>query len=755
MQTDHISASLVSASLGFQPLLPLWLLGMLGVLCLLALLPALLRRARGWPWRLAAFTALLIWLGGPKLVRETRQGLADIALLVIDQSGSMALKDRTKLAEQARSILTRTIPQPGRVGEPPLELRTVTVPEHGRDGTKLFAAIAQGLADIPRDRLAGIVAVTDGQVHDVPPSIAKGTPPAFNAPLHVLLTGRGEETDRRLRMIEAPTYGIVGKTISLRVAVEDLGVAHSSPVASPVATPVATPVAELTLRRDGEAPVKYTVPVGQEYPITLPVTHEGPSVIDMTAATLPGEVSTINNHAVITINGVRDRLRVLLVSGEPHQGERAWRRLLKADPSVDLVHFTILRPPEKDDNTPLNELALIAFPVRELFQQKIRDFDLIILDRFQNRGILPQIYLRNIADYVRQGGALLMTAGPEYASPVSLANSPLGEVLPAMPRGQESDDPLSAVIEGGFRPQVTPLGAHHPVTEKLPGAPSSTEGASARNAASEWGSWYRYIATDGPDNPVHGQTVLATPDGAPLLILDHVGKGRVALLLSDQIWLWSRGHQGGGPQAELLRRVAHWAMKQPELEERALTAQIAQGRLTALLRSPEDIPPGMVTVTDPDGKDTSVPLHITGPGRAEASLPAAAPGVWRVRYRPPVSAKPASQEGEQAASSELTAFVAASPPDPVEVADLRATATVLNGAARLSGGSMQWLSPAGVPAIRRVSMGTRASGNGWIGLRRNDAHLVTGIDALPLLPGWAALPLILLLILAAWRREGQ
>ncbi|WP_072563544.1 hypothetical protein [Granulibacter bethesdensis] len=737
MQTDHISTSL-----GFQPLLPLWLLGALGVLCLLALLPALMRRARGWSWRLAAFAALLIWLGGPMLVRETRQGLADIALLVIDQSGSMALKDRTKLAEQARSILTRTIPQPGRAGEPPLELRTVTVPEHGRDGTKLFAAIAQGLADIPRDRLAGIVAVTDGQVHDVPPSIAKGTPPAFNAPLHVLLTGRGEETDRRLRMIEAPTYGIVGKTVSLRVAVEDLGVANPAPGA--------TPVAELTLRRDGEAPVKYTVPIGQEYPITLPVTHEGPSVIDMTAATLPGEVSTINNHAVVTLNGVRDRLRVLLVSGEPHQGERAWRRLLKADPSVDLVHFTILRPPEKDDNTPLNELALIAFPVRELFQQKIRDFDLIILDRFQNRGILPQIYLRNIADYVREGGALLMTAGPEYASPVSLASSPLGAVLPAMPHGQESDDPLSAVIEGGFRPQVTPLGTHHPVTEKLPGAPGG-----GKDTASEWGSWYRYIATDSLDNPGHGQTVLATPDGAPLLILDHVGKGRVALLLSDQIWLWSRGHQGGGPQAELLRRVAHWAMKQPELEEHALTAQITQGRLTARLRSPEDIPPGTVTVTDPDGKDTSVPLHITGPGRAEASLPAAAPGVWRVRYRPPLSAKPASQEGDTAASSELTAFVAASPPDPVEVADLRATATVLNGAARLSGGSMHWLSPAGVPAIRRVSMGARASGNGWIGLRRNDAHLVTGIDALPLLPSWIALPLILSLILAAWRREGR
>ena len=122
--------------------------------------------------------------------------------------------------------------------------------------------------------------------------------------------------------------------------------------------------------------------------IEIPITRAGPTVVEMTADTLPGEVSTLNNRAVVEINGVRDRLRVLLVSGEPHAGERTWRRLLKSDPAVDLVHFTILRPPEKDDLTPLNELALIAFPVRELFQVKIREFDLIILDRFQNRGIL-------------------------------------------------------------------------------------------------------------------------------------------------------------------------------------------------------------------------------------------------------------------------------------------------------------------------------------------------------------------------------
>ena len=170
---------------------------------------------------------------------------------------------------------------------------------------------------------------------------------------------------------------------------------------------------------------------------------------------------------MIEINGVRDRLRVLLISGEPHPGERTWRRLLKADPSVDLVHFTILRPPEKDDLTPLNELALIAFPVRELFQDKISEFDLIILDRFQNRGLLPLPYLANIANRVRDGGALLLSVGPEFSGPTSLAATPLGEVLPG--------GPAPARRGGGWR---VPAAGH-----RSGPAPSGDRGSGRRQPA--------------------------------------------------------------------------------------------------------------------------------------------------------------------------------------------------------------------------------------------------------------------------------
>jgi hypothetical protein len=687
------------AALRFDPAIPAWLFSALAGLCALALGLALRRRAPGAAWRSFVFVVILLWLAGPRLVEETRQTLPDIGLLVVDQTASMGVGDRTALAQAAQARIEAQASS-----LPDLDLRTVTVPESGSEGTRLFAAIDRALADIPRARLAGVVAVTDGQVHDIPP----GTPLA-GAPLHVLIPASGEETDRRIRIVEAPGYGIVGKSVTIRMAVEDLGLPHAGHAAGHAA--------RLTIRRDGEPPQTQSVPLGVEHGIEVPVTRAGPTVVEMTADALPGEVSTLNNRAVVAINGVRDRLRVLLVSGEPHAGERTWRRLLKADPAVDLVHFTILRPPEKDDLTPLNELALIAFPVRELFQVKIREFDLIILDRFQNRGILPPLYLRNIADYVRGGGALLLSVGPEFSGSASLAASPLGSVLPAWPVSAD------AVVEGAFRPLVTPLGTRHPVTAGLAGWREHGEPA--------WGPWYRRIAP----GPTHGEALLSGPDGDPLLLLDHVDEGRVALLLSDQIWLWSRGHLGGGPQAELLRRVAHWLMKEPELEENALTARAEHGRLAVERRTTGEEAPGAVTITDPEGRQQSLALTQTRPGRAVGQVPATEPGVW------------------QAGDGTRTAYAAAGPADPPEIADLRATATRLAALVRATGGSIHWLSPAGAPELRRSDPGQDMAGSSWIGLQRRHDHVVTGIATTPLLPPWLALPLILGLAVLAWRRE--
>lgn len=687
----------VIAALRFDPLLPVWLLVVLGVLSLAVVGLGVWRGASGAFLRLGALGVLLMWLTGPRLVQETRTALSDIGLLVVDESASMRVGDRTRLADAARQAIQARAAQ-----MPDLELRTVVVPEGGNAGTRLFGEIDRVLADIPRSRFAGTIAITDGQLHDIPKAAPGG------APLNLLLTGNGEETDRRLRVIEAPGYGIVGKSVTLVVAIDDLGVTgHHGP-------------ATLTVRRDGQTFRTESVPVGVEQRIEVPITRAGPTVIEMTASPLAGEVSLLNNRAVMEINGVRDRLRVLLISGEPHQGERTWRRLLKADPSVDLVHFTILRPPEKDDRTPLNELALIAFPVRELFVDKIGEFDLIILDRFQNRGLLPLPYLANIANRVRDGGALLMSVGPEFASATGLASTPLGSVLPGAPAR------TNAVVDGPFRPWVTDQGQRHPVTEDLVGANSGAK-------APVWGPWYRRIEPGAID----GDVLLRTPDGDPLLALNRVGKGRTALLLSDQIWLWSRGHEGGGPQSELLRRIAHWLMQEPELEENALTARVADGRLRIEKRSTETGAPGDAVVTDPDGHKETVGLHEDAPGRATAVRAATVPGVWQVT------------QGTR------SAYAAAGAANPPELADLRATALVAGPLARASGGGVQWLAASGTPELRRTEEDRAASGGGWVGLQRRHDHVVTGVAALDLLPAWLSLPAMVGLLLLAWLREGR
>jgi hypothetical protein len=681
------------SALRFEPILPQALLIGLALLCAAAAGLGLWRRARGAVLRACAFAVLLGWLAGPVLVQETRQGLSDIGLLVIDHSASMQVGDRMGIADRAAAqIRAEAAKLPG------LDLRTVVVPEGGHDGTQLWTAASRALADIPQNRLAGVLAITDGQVHDLPAS-----PP--DAPVDALIPAKGEEWDRRVRVIEAPGYGIVGHTLDLKVVVEDLGPADAAP-AGP---------ANLTIQRDGAPPVTTQVPVGVVQTVPVDITRAGLSLIKISTDAVPGEASALNNQTVIQINGVRDRLRVLLVSGEPNQGERTWRRLLKSDPAVDLVHFTILRPPEKDDTTPLNELALIAFPTRELFQDKLSGFDLIILDRFTDRGVLPHIYLRNIADYVRHGGALLLTVGPEFAGPRSLDQTPLGAVLPA-----HAPANADGIIEDMFVPKVTALGERHPVTEGLTGA----QGAGA------WGPWYRAIA--GED--VQGQVLMTGPENQPLLVLSHVDKGRAAMLMSDQIWLWSRGHKGGGPQAELLRRVAHWLMKEPELDEERLSARIEAGKLLIERRSVAGDAAATVAVTPPEGAERDVRLNDAGPGRAEASVAAPAPGVWQV------------SDGSH------LAFAAVGLDNPLEYADLRASADRMRKLVQESGGGVAWLAN-GTPALRRVDEGETAAGPGWVGLVRRGAHLVTGVETVPLLPPYVALPILLGLVVGAWRRE--
>ncbi|MBU6444464.1 MAG: hypothetical protein KGR48_11190 [Alphaproteobacteria bacterium] len=685
-------------ALSFAPHVPDLVLWLLIAAAVLITAYAFFRRARGAWARGLAFTILLAALANPLIVRETRQPLSDVVALVVDHTQSMDVHGRKAQADKAAAAIKAQLRKlPGLV----VRETTVETRNTGEDnGTQLFAALDNALADVPPERVAGAIAITDGEVHDAP---APGQM-RLHAPLQVLIAGRHNERDRKLTVISAARFAIVGRDAQIELEVDDLG--------SP-----AQGSADIDVRVDGVERGSQTVPIGQRTTISVPITHGGENVIELAAAPGPHELTLQNNRAVVTVNGVRDRLRVLLVSGEPHAGERVWRSLLKSDPSVDLVHFTILRPPDKQDATPVDELSLIVFPTRQLFVEKLDQFDLVIFDRYRERGILPLAYFENIARYVENGGALLVSAGPEFASDQSIYRTPLASVLPAQPTGQ--------VVTGGFRPVVTPTGLAHPVTHDLPGANTAT-------APPSWGRWFRLIGA----NKVSGETVMSGPGDQPLLVLDRVGKGRVAEFLSDQAWLWARGYEGGGPDAELLRRLAHWLMKEPELEEERLSASITNGTI-AIERHTMAKTARPVTITTPSGKTQTVTLNQTEPGIWRATAKAGELGLYRLT------------------DGVLTAVAAAGPLNPKEVADMRATDAILAPLARASGGSVHWLADGGVPDVRRVPPESLAWGTNWIGLRDNGAYRVTSVEQQALLPPWLALILLLGAVLLAWRLEGR
>ncbi|WOI57102.1 hypothetical protein [Palleronia sp. LCG004] len=683
----------MTGNIVLDPLVPLWALAILGALVVLVAGLALWRGLGGWWLRGLAGIALLAALAGPSFQREDRAPLSDIVIALVDESASQDLSDR---GDQSAAALARIEAEVANLEN--TELRVVRMGDGaGDEGSLLMTALSDAMAEEPAGRLAGAILISDGRLHDVERA------PDLPAPLHLLLTGREEDWDRRLNILNAPAFAILGEEVALRLRIDNQGdvpEAQTGPV-------------EIEIAVDGGEPSTFTVPVDEdlELPVTLP--HGGRNVIQFRVPAVDGELTDRNNEAVVQINGVRDRLRVLLVSGEPHPGERTWRNLLKSDSSVDLVHFTILRPPEKQDGVPVDELSLIAFPTRELFLDKIDEFDLIIFDRYQRRGILPAIYLDNVRQYVETGGAVLIAAGPDFATAASLYRSPLGEVLPGAPTGQ--------VIEEPFLPELTEIGERHPVTQGLTGGGEDPE----------WGRWLREIELEATG----GQVVMTGSGGGPLLILDRVGEGRVALLGSDHAWLWSRGFDGGGPQLELLRRLAHWMMKEPELDEEALDATAEGQEMTITRRTlGEDV--GDLEITGPGGEVTVMPMEEVAPGRFQAQFTGPETGLYRL------------VEGEE------EAVIALGPSAPREFEQTVASGDLLEPVIDGTRGGIRAIED-GVPDLRTVREGRVAAGRGWLGITPRGAYLTADVTTRAILPAWAWLLIAAALTLGAWLREGR
>ena len=687
-------------TLEWAPLIPLPLLALLALVLIATGLATLLGRKGSVLLRLLAGTLLILALANPSIVREEREKLKDVAVLLIDRSGSQSLSVRDTqtnlaLAEVKKNLATL----------PNLDVRIVETTPAGENGTRLFAALESALSDVPPERIAGAILVTDGIIHDIPNTL---NTLGFRAPLHTLITGLPVERDRRIELLDAPRFGIVGKQQTVRLRVTDN--TGNEPVL-------------VKLRRDGKPAGEGRVQPGQTLSLPVQITHSGANVIELEAEEAPGELTGINNKATIIIDGVRDKMRVLLVSGEPNPGERTWRNTLKSDASVELIHFTILRPPEKQDGTPVSELSLIAFPTRELFETKIDDFDLIIFDRYTQQSILPLAYLQNIVRYVRNGGALFVSAGPEFAGPDGLAGTPLQAILPATPDGQMAEKP--------FRPQITEIGAKHPVTQTLPGSGSPPE----------WGEWTRQILAQS----MQGSVVMSGDNAQPLLVLNREGKGRVALLLSDHAWLWARNFRGGGPYLDLLRNTVHWLMKEPQLEEEALRASAKPGTLVIERRTMADSV-GALSLTSPSGAKQSVTLEQVGPGLWRREIPISELGLYRV------------DDGA------LTGFASVGPANPLEFQDVLSSTNPMSTLSAASGGSVRRIAPATssasavtvtLPSIIRTTGTGPLSGSDFIALRDTQSSVVRGTALWPLLLGLAGLALLLAGLLGPWLVESR
>lgn len=692
----------------FLPFLPIPYLVAAGLVALLIAFFLLLRGRRGVFLRILTLALLITALANPNLKEEEREKLPNIAVVVVDRSASQRIAGREERTSEIRAQLAERF---GTLDN--LEIRWIESADgagSAAEETALFADLNRALSDVPAERLAGVVMVTDGQIHDVPADVKKL---GFDAPVHALIAGTPNEFDNRLEIISAPRFGLVGseQTVELKPlsSRKDGGASRA---------------ATLKVRR-GDAPEEtLSVRFGETVRLPFPFPHAGTVVMEVELNGEDGELTLANNRVALQAEGVRENLRVLLVSGEPHAGERTWRNLLRSDASVDLVHFTILRPPEKQDGTPINQLSLIAFPTRELFSEKLSEFDLIIFDRYQRRGVLPLIYLDNVARYVEEGGAVLVAAGSDYASDVSLFRTPLGNVLPAQPTGR--------VIERPFKPLVTEIGERHPVTANLPGRNTKP------GEEPHWGRWFRVVESSANE----GTVLMDGPDKAPLLVLSRRGQGRVATFLSDHVWLWARGYEGGGPHSDLLRRLSHWLMKEPDLEEEYLRATADPKGIVVERRSMKD-EVGEATVTTPTDKQVPVTMEKIAPGLWRGRLEATEPGLHKI------------------AMDGLSAVALVGAANSREFSKVVATDEAMKPISDATGGGQFWMggtngaSPRDLPRLAMLTDAPRYYGQNWLGLKDREAYVVRGVQYTPLLAGAIALALLIGVIMLTWFRESR
>jgi hypothetical protein len=697
----------LAASLHFTPIVDWPLLVVLFAMGAALLAMSALYHKRAIGWRLFVLSLFILILLNPSLLKEERSYTQDVAAIVVDQSASQGFEKRTERTKSALAYVQKTLEQ-----ENNFDVRISHAPSDKAlsNRTDIFSALDQALADVPTKRRAGVIIISDGQIHDVPQDFERYKD--TYGPVHLLLSGRKDEKDRRIIVTNASAYGLVGKNISVTYKVEDTNNISQSE-------------ASVTLQYHDGTQRNFYVPVNEEQTLNLPITSAGQNFFTLSVDGVADEITLSNNKTALLVNGVRDRLKVLLISGIPHSGERTWRDLLTSDPGVDLVHFTILREPQKLDYTPRDELSLIAFPFDELFNVKLYDFDLIIFDQYRVNNILPDIYFQNIVRYVRMGGAFLSSNGPAFAGRSSIYDTPLGDILPASPTGH--------ISENKYTPTITELGDNHPVTKSL----VWNNKVSASNQEEPWGDWLRYIDIKANRGDILMSAGKDAEKEKPLLILDRVDKGRVAQLSSDHIWLWSRGFDGGGPHAELLRRIVHWLMKEPELDERAFNVHVNKNQIIIEKQS-FDKNEETLSMQTPDGETSLITLKKNTQDILVHKMQAENLGIY------------AFEDVQNMRKSVIIGDI-----NPLELDGVITTPEIMQPLIKSTGGTYIWLSETQHPTLRASKKAQRYGGSNWLALRQNEDFTVTRVKDIALLPEWASLLLLFSALLFLWWKEGR
>jgi uncharacterized membrane protein len=717
----------------FDPLLPYPFLAIAALIYLVMFIILVKRGKRNLWLRGLIIVGFFIVFLNPINVMQTRKSEKNEILVVLDETQSQKIDQRRAQLLTAFEQIQKDINN-----NPKLRMQSVRIRHNSLIGEKadeafeethLFAGLKDALSNMDKSRLGGIIIISDGQVHDLPESKDDKTDINYakllgideNIPVHALITGSDKEIDRQIIVENTPFYGITGQDAAIDIKI----------LVSPTMPRLPVPV---TYTVNGKNPLTRMITPDTVARFELPVEQAGHNIYQFSIPDHPSELSTRNNTKVVTINGVRDRLQVLLISGKPNHGGRMWRDILRSDASVDLVHFTILREPGKFDVAPKEELSLIEFPIKELFETKINNFDLIVFDRYGLIYLLPPNYFDNIHDFVKNGGGLLVSIGPESLDNYSIFDTSVGDALPAERTGE--------VINERYLPALSRLGLRHPVTAPLKRqGENSTKNDIASSFPLDAAPWFRQIELTPKEN---AQVVMNGARNSPLLILNRYEKGRVALLASDQLWLWARGFDASGPNRPLLKRSLHWLMKEPDLEENGLQVNV-QGKQITLTKRSIDEKEQLITMVLPNGKSSEIRMKPKNGEAAEFVQLVEEAGIYKFF------------------DQQNTVFAVVGNLNSPEMVDLLSTKEKLSSMIYAQGGYIERLESKGVPELRvkdneRSSMSSQSGigfASAWIGLWDRKAYSVTGTKEAPLIPSMPAFLFLFLGLVCSWVFESR